>query len=104
MPALLSSLVDNLSEIYKKECKKCKKREAISECRFIGTEDNKLSYKCKKYNDKSYILINASDKQFSNTHKFRNNDPNKFALLLRKGIYPYENMDSWKMRLQYHQK
>ena len=54
MPASLSSLVDNLSEIYKKECKKCKERKIISECKFIGIEDNKLSYKCKECNDKSH--------------------------------------------------
>ena len=53
MSTSLSSLVDNLSEIYKKECKKCKERKIISECKFIGIEDNKLSYKCKKCNDKS---------------------------------------------------
>ena len=33
----LSSLVDNLSEINKKECKSCKERKKIvSECRYIG--------------------------------------------------------------------
>ena len=35
-------------------------------------------------------------KQFRNTFKFSNNDINKFILLLRKGIYPYEYMDDWK--------
>ena len=41
MSTSLSSLVDNLSEIYKKECKKCKERKKIiSECKFIGIEDN----------------------------------------------------------------
>ena len=35
-------------------------------------------------------------KKFPNTYKFSNGDLNKFYLLLRKGIYPYEYMDSWK--------
>ena len=45
----LSKLADNLSEIYKKECKGCKKRKKIkSACNFIGLKNNKLNYKCKE--------------------------------------------------------
>ena len=35
-------------------------------------------------------------KKFPNTYQLCNNDHNKFELLLRKGVYPYEYMDSWK--------
>ena len=35
-------------------------------------------------------------KRFYNTYKLCDNDINKFNLLLRKGIYPYECMDNWK--------
>ena len=91
----MSSLVDNLSEIYKTKCEKCKERKkSISECKFIGIEDNKLSYKCKECNGKSHKPINRFDKKFPNTHQFCNRNVNKFGLLLRTGIYPYEYMDS----------
>ena len=43
MPTSLSNLVDNLSEIYSKECKRCKERKKIkSVCNFIGFKNNEL--------------------------------------------------------------
>ena len=32
----------------------------------------------------------------ANTYEFCNGDINKFALSLKKGVYPYEHMDSWE--------
>ena len=41
----------------------------------------------------SYVAL---IERFPNTYQLCNKDLNKFALLIRKGVYPYKYMDSWK--------
>ena len=92
MSTSLSSLVDNLSEIYNKKCidKNCK-----SEREFIELKNNRLQYKCYKCTKIQLKPINEVIKKIPNKYRFCNKDISKFILLLRKGVYEY--MDSWEI-------
>ena len=97
MQSKLSDLADNLSEINNKDCRKCMERKRIrSECEFIGLKDNRLMYKCKECSNISAKSVDNLIENFSRTYKFCNGNRNKFVLLLRKVVSPYEYMDSWE--------
>ena len=92
MATSLSKLVDNLTEnIHSDKCVKCKSSlcfvNAMNETLIFECVDCKKEYK-KKFNKK---LI----ERFSNVYECCDYDINKFMILLRKGIYPYEYMDEW---------
>ena len=53
-------------------------------------DDNLSELKINKIDNDALI------KRFYNTYQLSDNDINKFKLLLRKGVYLYEYMDSWK--------
>ena len=62
----------------------------------MSVKGDQLIFKCSKCNknhnkDFNKDLIN----RFASTYKFCDGDIDKFILLLRKRVYPYEYMDSW---------
>ena len=85
-------LIRNVKNTWTKKIK--------SECDLIGFNNNRLNYRCKKCRKICPKSINEAVKDFPTTYRFCKGDLNKFVLLLRKSVYPYEYMDSL-MKLHY---
>ena len=50
---------------------------------------------CKSYKSKKEQLLHTLIENFPGAYKLCNKNIKKFILLLKKGVYPYEYMDSW---------
>ena len=94
MSTSLSNFVDKLSGVKIQNVRDAWKEKNRLNSEFIGFKNGRLNYKCKECKKSHTKLTNESIKNFPSLYKFCNGDLNKFFLLLRKGVYPYEYMDS----------
>ena len=69
------------------------KLKFIDSYRFMQDSLSTLVNNLSEINNK--IPYDSLIEKFYNTYQLCNKDLNKFALLLRKGVYPYEYMGSW---------
>ena len=109
MTSSLTNHVNNLSDgIHRikckfghddKKCKTCRIKYKYCDCflEYTNFKDDLIEYNCLCYN-KSYQqeFDEKSKERFFNTYKFFSYDDNKFILLLKIGVYPYEYLDDWE--------
>ena len=109
MASSLSNLVNNLSEgIHRikckfghddKKCETCGIKYKYCDCflEYMNFKDYLTKYKCSSCNKNYQHKFDKRLREwFFNIYKFSNCGNDKFILLLRKVVYPYENVDGWE--------
>ena len=93
MNRALSTLVDNFSEINKCKCEETKDKNMKLKIKTVNDKKTLITT-CKTCRSKESQLIRDLTKKFPSTYKLCNKNTAKFIILLNKGVYPYEYMDS----------
>ena len=70
-------------------------RKINAECKFDGIKGDELSYRYRECKIECQRPIKPLIRKFPSVYQFCKGDLNKFLLLLRKGVYPHEDMDNW---------
>ena len=99
MASSLSNLIDNITE----GIHKIKYKNWGCFLEYESIKENLTKHKCLSFSkDYSNKLDEELKKKFKKTFKYLYNDINKFILLLRKGVYPYEYMVNGKSLMKQH--
>ena len=86
----ISHIDEKIMKIDKKE----QENNSVGSIRSIVSSLSQSTDKVSEINKK--ISYASLIEKFHNIYQLCDNDLDKFDLLLRKGVYPYEHMDKWK--------
>ena len=95
MNSALSTLVDNLSEINKCNCEEMEDKDIKIKIKIKKSTGKTIIHAiCNTCNSKPDQLLDTLLENFPSTYKLCNKNTEKFISLLKKGVYPYEYMNS----------